>query len=293
MVRSERMEFTNAHGEVLAGRFERPAGPTRATALFAHCFTCSKDMAAATRISRELSERGIAVLRFDFTGLGHSEGEFANTNFSSNTDDLVRAAEHLESLGHAPSLLIGHSFGGAAVLRVAPRIPSVRAIATIGAPADLNHLRQQFRCEIAEIESNGSAKVELAGREFEIKKQFLDDLDGQNLLAGLGDLHVATVIFHSPIDNVVGIDNAAKIYAALKHPKSFITLDDADHLLTKKADAEYVADVLAAWADRYLPDAEDPMTTPPGEVVVEQDRGSFLTHVTAGNHRFLADEPRR
>ena len=290
---SHKIEFKNAQGNTLAGRMEQPSGSRRATALFAHCFTCSKDIAAATRISRELGERGIAVLRFDFTGLGHSEGEFANTNFSSNTEDLVSAADHLREHADAPTLLIGHSLGGAAVLRAAPRIPEVRAVATIGAPAELGHVRRLFRSSVEEIEASGSATVELAGREFQIKKQFLDDLEEHNLLAGLRDLRVATAIFHSPIDNIVGIDNASKIYGALLHPKSFITLDDADHLLTRPEDAEYVASVLAAWADRYLPAPADDTTDPTGdEVHIEQDRGGFLTHVTAGVHHLLADEPR-
>lgn len=243
-------------------------------------------------ISRALSERGIAVLRFDFTGLGHSEGEFANTNFSSNTEDLVSAADHLREQFDAPTLLIGHSLGGAAVLRAAPQIPEVRAIATIGAPSEPDHVRHLFRSSIEEIQASGCARVDLAGREFKIKKQFLDDLEEHNLLAGLRDLRVATAIFHSPIDKTVGIDNAAKIYGALLHPKSFITLDDADHLLTRAEDSRYVADVLAAWADRYLPAPEaSTAVTTDSEVLIEQDRGGFLTHITAGVHRLLADEP--
>ncbi len=205
----------------------------------------------------------------------------------------MSAADHLRQHAQAPSLLIGHSLGGAAVLRAAPRIPEVRAIATIGAPAEPSHVRHLFRSNIEEIESCGSARVDLAGREFQIQKQFLDDLEEHKLLAGLGKLKVATAIFHSPVDNIVSIDNAAKIYQALKHPKSFITLDDADHLLTRAADAEYAAAVLAAWADRYLPEAEqDTEPSTDGEVLVQQDRGAFLSYVTAGNHNLLADEPR-
>ena len=292
MSTTQRVDFPNRDGQSLAGRLELPAGASRGGALFAHCFTCSKDIAAATRIARALCARGYTVLRFDFTGLGHSEGEFGNTSFSSNTDDLVAAADFLREHHGAPSLLIGHSLGGAAVLHAAPRIPEARAVATIGAPARVEHLRKLLRDDLATIEGSGAARVQLAGREFTIKKQFLDDLERHDL-DDLKDLRVATAIFHSPVDNVVSIDHAALIYQALKHPKSFITLDDADHLLTRAEDAEYVASVLAAWAARYLPELDETSEVPEGEVHVEQDRGSFQTRVATRSHRFVADEPVR
>ncbi|MCH6582997.1 MAG: alpha/beta fold hydrolase, partial [Proteobacteria bacterium] len=278
---------------------EQPSGSRRATALFAHCFTCSKDIAAATRISRELSERGIAVLRFDFTGLGHSEGEFANTNFSSNTEDLVSAADHLREHADAPTLLIGHSLGGAAVLRAAPRIPEVRAVATIGAPAELGHVRRLIRSNIDEIEEKGHAVVNLSGRTFTISKQFLDDIATQDLSERIRTMQKALLIFHAPADDIVQIDSARRIFEAARHPKSFISLDSADHLLTRKQDSQYVANTIAAWAGRYIPVAEIAAkdTTRPklksGEVLVRETDGKFGQDVFTDSHHVLADEPTR
>ncbi|TDJ78433.1 MAG: alpha/beta hydrolase [Planctomycetota bacterium] len=250
--RSEKLVFENRRGEALAGRLDLPEGMPRTHALFAHCFTCSKDIAAASRISRALAERGIAVLRFDFTGLGGSDGDFANTNFSSNVDDLVSAAEYL-GVHHGPAqLLIGHSLGGAAVLAAARRLPDVTAVATIAAPSDPEHVRTLLRGDVAEIEREGSAEVEIAGRPFRIQKQFLDDLSEHNLGEQLGALRSALLVFHSPVDRIVGIENARRIYEAARGFKSFVTLADADHLLSDKRDAEYVAEVLAAWSSRYL-----------------------------------------
>ena len=291
---SERVEFIGSQGDVLAARLDRPLAAPRAYALFAHCFTCSKDIFAASRIARALAARGVAVLRFDFTGLGSSQGEFANTNFSSNVEDLVRAADYLRQHERAPAILIGHSLGGAAVLAAASRVPEAVAVATIGAPADPAHVSRLLAAHTAEIESEGEAEVVLGGRTFRIRKQFLDDLAGHKLDAAIGAMNKALLVLHSPIDETVAIDDAARIFTAAKHPKSFVSLDSADHLLTRPADAEYVAEVLAGWASRYLPaaEAEAPAAADQGEVVVsETGESRFAQAIVAGPHRLAADEP--
>lgn len=251
-MKSERTEFRGADGQRLAGRIDLPDEHVRAHALFAHCFTCGKDISAANRIARALVDHGIAVLRFDFTGLGSSEGEFANTNFSSNVADLVAAADHLRSAREAPQLLIGHSLGGAAVLAAASAIPEVRAIVTIGAPSDPTHVAGLFREHLDQICTEGQAEVQLAGRSFRIKRQFLQDAAEQQLTERLGKLRRSLLVMHSPTDTTVGIDNATKIFVAARHPKSFVSLADADHLLTRHADAVYAANLIAAWSERYL-----------------------------------------
>jgi putative redox protein len=297
-MQSEKITFTGAGGDRLAARLDSPDTKPKAFALFAHCFTCSKDIFAASRIATQLTAQGIAVLRFDFTGLGASEGEFANTNFTSNIQDLVAAYEFMAETWSAPRILIGHSLGGAAVLAAAGSMPEVRAVCTIGAPADPDHVKHNFDNAITEIEEKGEAEVLLVGRPFRIRRQFLEDIAGQNLVAKIAGLHRALLIFHSPIDQTVGIDNAAQIYAAAKHPKSFITLDDADHLLSRRADAIYVADVIAAWAGRYIEAAEtakDPsVSAQPGEVRVEEaGSGRFAQHIAIGpSHLLRADEPK-
>ncbi len=284
-----RVLFPNSRGELLAARFDRPLVAPRATCLFAHCFTCSKDSAAASRIARELVRRGFAVLRFDFTGLGSSEGEFMNTNFSSNVADLFSAAEFLRREHAAPSLLIGHSLGGAAILAAAPDVPEARAVVTIAAPSDPRHVRGLFQGELAAIERTGKATVSIAGRSFTIQKQFLEDLAEQRLTARIAQLAKALLILHSPQDEVVDIDHARRIYAAAKHPKSFIALDGADHLLVAREDAAYAAEVIAAWASRYLP------TVPPvgeeGLVIVSEGDGGLAQDIQAGPHALRADEP--
>lgn len=248
-----RFEFPNAQGDSLAGLLEMPdQNAPCAMALFAHCFTCGKDSAAASRIARRLVDQGIGVLRFDFTGLGSSDGEFANTNFSSNIQDLLAAAAYLEENYTAPRLLIGHSLGGAAVLAAAQQIDSVEAVATIAAPSTATHLMHLFADDRAEIERQGHARVDLAGRPFTVKAQFLADLEQWNSAEHIGLLRKALIIFHSPVDELVDIAEAAAIYQAAMHPKSFISLDDADHMLSRSEDAEYVANVLVAWAERYL-----------------------------------------
>ena len=292
-ITSEKFSFTGTDGQHLAARLERPRGRAHAVALFAHCFTCTKDIFAASRIAGGLAARGIAVLRFDFTGLGHSEGEFANTNFSSNVDDLVVAADHLRSAYEAPKIVIGHSLGGAAILAAAGRIPEAVAVATIGAPAEPAHVEHLFQAARPEIEARGEAEVLLAGRPFTIKKQFLEDIAATRLEAAIASLRKALLVFHAPRDATVGIENAGRIFAAAKHPKSFVSLDDADHLLSRHEDAAYVAEVLAAWAGRYLGRTdEEPLTAAPGTVVVQETgEGKFTQRIAAGGHRLRADEP--
>lgn len=292
-VRNESVNFTGALGDTLAARIDRPPGATRGFALFAHCFTCSKDLAAARRIAAGLAERGIAVLRFDFTGLGHSDGEFANTSFASNIEDLVAAADWMRGEREAPAILIGHSLGGAAVLAAAERIPEVKAVATIGAPADPEHVVHNFGERIAAIERDGEAEVELGGRRFRIRKEFLDALRDRGLDAVVGRLRRDLLIFHAPLDQTVGIDNAGRLFAAARHPKSFVSLDKADHLLTRPEDAAYVAAVLSGWAERFLPAAEPAaIATDEGEVaVVDAGEGTFPQWIAASGHRWRADEP--
>jgi putative redox protein len=289
---SERFDFPNAKGEQLAALLDLPLDTPRAYALFAHCFTCGKDVHAAKRIAEGLTELGIAVLRFDFTGLGASEGEFRNTHFSSNVADLVAAADHLRGQGRAPALLIGHSLGGAAVLAAAERIAEARAVVTIAAPAEAAHVAKLFRGKAADIREKGEAEVQLGGRAFRIARAFLDDIESQKLSEHIANLRKALLILHSPTDEIVGIENATRIFLAAKHPKSFVSLAGADHLLSKKNDAAYVANVIAAWAGRYLdmPAAGETFEAR-GVVVAETGRGKLQQEITAGTHRFLADEP--
>lgn len=292
---AERFDFANAQGEKLAALLDRPDGPVRAVALFAHCFTCGKDNKAARLIAHGLTSQGIAVLRFDFTGLGSSEGEFANTTFSSNVDDLVAAADHLRTQIAAPAILIGHSLGGAAVLAAAHRIAEARAVVTIAAPFDPAHVARLFGERVEEIRSKGEVEVTLAGRSFRVRRGLLDDIGEHNLAPRIAELRKALLVFHSPTDETVGIDNASHIFTAAKHPKSFISLAGADHLLRRPSDAAYVAHVIAAWAERYLEMAA-PMRAAAeaesGEVFVRETRqGTFQQEIVAGAHRFLADEP--
>ena len=290
----QRVSFPGSQGTDLAARLDMPAGPATAYALFAHCFTCSKDVFAASRIAAGLTDAGIAVLRFDFTGLGASDGEFANSNFSSNLEDLRRAAGWLEANHRAPQLLIGHSLGGAAVLAVASQIPSVRAVATIAAPSSARHVEALLGDALATIEADGEAEIHLAGRPFRIRRQFVEDLRGIDLLDRVATMHRALLVLHSPVDQVVGVEHAGLIYSAARHPKSFVALDGADHLLTARADATFASRMIAAWAERYVVNetAAAPAPAATAQVVVgETTQGLYLNHVVAGRHRFLADEP--
>lgn len=289
-----KFEFKGSNGDMLAALLETPDQEPIATAVFAHCFTCGKDIAAASRISRALVKRGYAVMRFDFTGLGNSDGDFANTNFSSNVGDLVAATTHLREEGLPASLLIGHSLGGTAVLAAAHQVPECKGVVTIGSPGDAQHVSAQFSCDIDTIEQEGQAEVDLAGRKFTIKKQFLDDIN-QTSVAHIGDLKAALLVMHSPLDSTVSITEAERIYKAARHPKSFFSLDDADHLLTRAADAEYVADVIAAWAMRLvkIETAEKRPKVSAGEVSVSERDQKFMLDVFSDTHQWIADEPTR
>src|SRR5712664_2898787 len=275
---TERFQFTGSEGQQLAASLDLPEREPSVYALFAHCFTCGKDVLAAKHIATALAAKGIAVLRFDFTGLGSSEGEFANSTFSSNVADLVRAAAHLRETRGAPTLLIGHSLGGAAILAAAGQIPDAKAVVTIAAPSDPAHVTGLFKDRIEDIREHGKAEVSLAGRPFSVSSEFLDDIAEQNLMAHVTKLHKALLIMHSPTDDTVGIDNATHIFVAAKHPKSFVSLAGADHLLTDKRDAGYVADVIAAWGSRYLDPVTPEQTADLGEaprrVVVRETRNS-------------------
>jgi uncharacterized OsmC-like protein/fermentation-respiration switch protein FrsA (DUF1100 family) len=293
---TERFQFPGSEGQQLAAALDTPDGPVRAYALFAHCFTCGKDVLAAKRIAVALAAKGIAVLRFDFTGLGSSEGDFANSTFSSNVADLVGAADHLRKTYEAPALLIGHSLGGAAVLAAAGQIPEATAVVTIGAPSDPIHVTGHFADSIETIRKDGQAQVSLAGRPFTIKREFLDDIAEHSLMGHIAKLHKALLVMHAPTDDTVSIDNATRIFVAAKHPKSFVSLSGADHLLSNRRDSAYVADVTTAWASRYLdsqkPDQAADDGEAPREVVVRETRNSkFQQTVSVGPHRLLADEP--
>ena len=293
-----RLEFENSNGEVLAGLLELPerVDEISSFALFAHCFTCGKDIAAASRISRALAAQGIAVLRFDFTGLGNSDGDFANTNFSSNIEDLVQAAKALEAQYRAPQILIGHSLGGAAVLAAAAKLDSIKAVVTIGAPATAQHVAHLFKEKEAQIQAQGEAIVALGAREFSIKKQFLDDIDQYSSTEKIRNLGAALLVFHSPLDTIVSIDEAGSIFQAALHPKSFVSLDKADHLLSRAADAEYVATTIASWVSRYL-DLEQDDAQPAsldladGEVLIKELDHKFLRGMYSNEHFLRADEP--
>ncbi len=291
-MQSQRIEFTNQAGLRLAGLLDAPAAAPRAWALFAHCFTCSKNLKAANHIVRALTAAGIGVLRFDFTGLGQSEGEFGDTSFTSNVEDLVAASAWLTEHREAPAILLGHSLGGTAVLRAAASVPSALAVATIGSPAEPVHVKHLFADSLDEMASAGSAEVTLGGRQFRIGQQFVEDLEAHDLLGEVRDLRKALLVMHAPLDSYVEIENASALFAAAKHPKSFVSLDSADHLLTREEDSRYVGTVLAAWASRYLPASDAPrLDAAPDETVARTETGSFLTEIASGEHALIADEP--
>jgi putative redox protein len=293
-MRTERFDFTGAAGQAMAGRLDLPEGAPQGFALFAHCFTCTKLSLAAVRIARALTLRGLGVLRFDFTGLGESEGDFADSSFSGDVRDLVAAARAMTARGYPPTLLVGHSLGGAAALAAAVELREVAAVAVIGAPFDVAHVARLFADELKTIREQGEAKVDLGGRPFTIRRSFVEDLEAQDQGARIAALRRPLLILHSPRDQIVGVENAAAIFQAARHPKSFVSLDDADHLLTRGADADYAAGVIAAWGARYLPAAAAaaPPEMPEGHVVVaETGAGRFQVEVAVGKTRFLADAP--
>ncbi|HET6159588.1 MAG TPA: alpha/beta fold hydrolase [Dongiaceae bacterium] len=294
MIRSDKVEFKGSSGDLLAGRLDRPAGRLRAFGLFAHCFTCSKDVFAAQRIATGLAERGIAVLRFDFTGLGNSAGDFGNTSFSSNVADLVAAADYLRAQHQAPQILIGHSLGGAAVRLAAVKVPECAAVVTINAPFDPQHVKHLFADSLDTIERDGVATVTLAGRSFTLRKDFVEDLTTHAPADNLRALQRALLIFHATQDKIVGIENARLAYEAALHPKSFIALDGADHFISRREDATYIADLLAAWASRYLESGErvaEPQAAAGTVVVTSAGEGIFPQLISAHGHRLRADEP--
>ena len=289
-----RIEFPGANGQMLSARLDAGGGTPKAWALFAHCFTCTKDILASKRIAEGLAAQGIGVMRFDFTGLGHSEGDFANTNFSTNVEDLIAAANWLRETHGSVDLLIGHSLGGAAVVTAARKIEGVKAVTTIGAPSDAEHVIKTFSQDLGEIESRGEAEVFLAGRPFTIKKQFVDDVRGSNVRDAAAALKLPLLVMHSPIDAVVGIENATELFVAAKHPKSFVSLETADHLLTGKKDAEYVADMIAVWAKHRIPETQTKQLATADDdtlIVEETGHGPYENAIRTGPHELLADEP--
>jgi putative redox protein len=295
-MKSLNISFLNSRNEKLSARLDLPEDEQPiAYALFAHCFTCTKNIKAAVNIAAALNREKIAVLRFDFTGLGQSEGDFADTNFTTNVADLVAAAKFLEREYQAPQIIIGHSLGGAAILQAAAKINSLKAVVTIAAPHDPGHVTHLFAMMRDQIENNGAAEVNLAGRRFTIKKQFLEDLEMQQLDTHIKELKTALLVMHSPRDTTVAIDNAAKIYQAAKHPKSFVSLDDADHLLLHEKDSLYVGMMIAAWSRRYI---DIPEVKTSAEVVIDNrvttstDNQGFFTELFANGHAMMADEPK-
>jgi len=298
-MKRSRVTFPNKAGEQLAGLLEIPDNPPDAYALFAHCFTCSKDINAASRISRGLVDSGIAVLRFDFTGIGSSEGDFANTNFSSNLEDIVAAAEFLATNYSGPELLIGHSLGGAAMLAISDSIESAKAIVTIGAPATASHLQHLLHDVKDTLANTDKAEITLGGKTFMVKRQFLQDLDQHNTTDHISRLGKALLIFHSPVDEIVAIDESSRIYTAARQPKSFISLETADHLLSDRRDSEYISEVITSWSRRYL--SENPVgatdiplqadTAEPGQVMVTEENHQFTRRVVMESHSLIADEP--
>ena len=289
----ERLTFRGALGDPLAARLELPDGEPRAYALFAHCFTCSKDLRAAREISRALASRGFGVLRFDFTGLGESEGDFADSDFSSNVSDLVAAADFLRAEREAPRLLVGHSLGGAAAIVAAARVSEVDAVATIGAPSEAAHVRETLLRDNPDLEGSAEAEVELAGRRFRIRRELLEDLERQNVEAAARGLGRSLLILHAPEDEIVPIEHAERLFAAARHPKSLVALDGADHLLTREEDARWAGAALAAWAERYAPEerTRSGAEFAHGEVVVTGGATGYAVEALSPGHRWNADEP--
>ncbi|MEO9476437.1 MAG: bifunctional alpha/beta hydrolase/OsmC family protein [Cyclobacteriaceae bacterium] len=290
-MKSEKVKFKSEEGVTLSGEINHPLGRPKAYAIFAHCFTCSKSLKAVDNISRGLTDNGIAVLRFDFTGLGTSKGDFSETNFSSNISDLRSAYDFLEQNHEAPQIMIGHSLGGAAVLHASGSLDAVKAIVTIGSPSNPTHVRNLLKNGEDEIKEKGEAEVNIGGRPFTIKKQFLDDLDENDGMEMISKLKRSLLVIHSPQDTIVGIENATEIFTAAKHPRSFVSLDGADHLMSKPEDSLYVGNLIGPWAGRYV-DFKERQIAPEGEVWTRTGQAGYLTEITAGDHHLVADEPK-
>ncbi|MCB9062190.1 MAG: OsmC family protein [Halobacteriovoraceae bacterium] len=291
-MKSQKFDFKNTSGEILSGLLETPNTPSKRVALFAHCFTCSKQQLAAARISRNLAKRGFYVLRFDFTGIGNSEGDFSNSNFSSNVDDLIKAYEAVSEKINKPELLIGHSLGGAAVLMASKKLTEIKGVVTIGAPSSMDHfLKHLSKDELEAIEKDGLTQVNLSGRIMTIKNQFIKDLRDNNLLKDLNKTNYSSLIMHSPVDHIVNIDNAEKIYSSLNHPKSFVSLDKADHLVSNYKDAEYIAEMISAWSSRFNTQEEKDFSHHHDVVTISRDKHKFTQDIYSGKHSLVADEP--
>lgn len=291
----KQFDFYGQNGQLLSGRFEIPIGQLKAIAIFAHCFTCSKNVKAATAISSSLAEKGIGVLRFDFTGLGNSEGDFQNTNFSSNVEDIVYAFNALKKQHKAPEILIGHSFGGAAVLKAATLLQEITSVVTIAAPSCTSHVAHLFKDNLEQIKKQERSEVDLSGRKFTITNQFVKDINETDILTGVSTFKKALLVMHSPTDNIVSINHAADIFKAAKHPKSFISLDSADHLISKQIDSDYISEVISSWASRYISDNNPIVSkedTVPNQVVVRSTPGKkFRNSIYVGPHNIIVDEP--
>ncbi len=286
------VSFKNSDSKTLKGILELPTNKKPENfILFAHCFTCNKNFHAPSNISKSLASKGYGVLRFDFTGLGESDGDFEDTNFSGNVDDLVSAASFLKEEYHAPSIIVGHSLGGAAALFAAKEIDSVKAIVTINAPSNLVHVQKHFESSLSEIEKEGSAKINIGGRSFQIKKQFIDDLENNNESKSLEEIRTPLLIMHTPQDKIVSIKHAEELYKSARHPKSFISLDKADHLLSNRSDSEYAGGLIAAWASKYIEQPESPELETDHEVMANLGEKGYTTQIIAGKHHFVADEP--
>ncbi|RLJ62456.1 putative redox protein [Lacinutrix venerupis] len=289
----QKVTFKNTKNETLVGRLELPVNQhPHNFVIFAHCFTCNKNLSAVKNISRELTANGFGVLRFDFTGLGDSEGDFENTNFSGNVKDLIHASNFLKEQYNAPSLIIGHSLGGAAAIFTASKIESIKAVATIGAPSNPKHVQHLIQSSVEEIKTTGIANVNIGGRPFTIKKQFLDDIETKSLPDVAQKLRKALLVIHSPQDTTVCIQNAEDIYVAARHPKSFVSIDGADHLLSNKEDSNYVGKIISSWATRYVNIPETEIINTQHDVVASLDASEgFTTKMKVGNHYLTADEP--
>ena len=293
-MKSEKLEIVNKKGVKLQAYLELPANQhPNFYAVFAHCFSCNSTLSAVKNITRALTNFGFGVVRFDFTGLGKSEGEFADSHFSANVDDLIAVSDFMQETYETPTLLIGHSLGGAAVIVAASKLESIKAVATIGAPAHVDHVTQHFSHQLDEVKVKGEVEVNIGGRPFKINQEFVDDFAKTDLPAITEKLRKPILIMHSPVDTIVGIDNQ-QLYLKAKHPKSFISLDHADHLLTENRDSSYVGNMIGAWVQPYFPDRENVMLSPEGEQLVGHLNlleDNFTTNIQTKNHAFVADEP--